>query len=491
MTRNRLRWAVALIGALATGATGVVSITSAAVGDPQPPVELGTGASSNALVPLMAASGERGPGTNVSQTGNDPKHFWVDGFDRTTDTVTWTVHVPTRTDYHARLLVNGTEGRAFELASADDRVVFEASLNGWDVVDVSALSVPAGDSQLVLRPLADGPAASIKSVELFPAKHWNRLQERVARFKAAAEPTRDRFARSGWGLMFQYGPWSYPPTGPNPAMEDHVNGFDVNEFGDMVEDTGASYVIWSVSWWTYQLAAPSSAVDAIVGNQDRTAQRDLIGQIATDLKARGIMFFLYYHTGQDSHLGYNSTDFWSAQQWPDEFDQTGSGDRSLFFANWKAIIAELGERYGRKLDGWFFDDGLVYYPADFEELGAAARAGNRQRLVSINPWVQPRLTDFQDVSFGESCVTGAPIGGNGMIPDGQQKGLLEHCMSRMEQDWGVHDPNTQINTQRNAAALACEIHRGEASQRTSLVEPDDVVSGRAQQRVPRCPARHA
>lgn len=34
-----------------------------------------------------------------------------------------------------------------------------------------------------------------------------------------------------------------------------------------------------------------------------------------------------------------------------------------------------------------------------------------------------------------------------MFIDGPQKGILQQAMFMMEQDWGVHAPNTPINTQ--------------------------------------------
>ena len=110
--------------------------------------------------------------------------------------------------------------------------------------------------------------------------------------------------------MFQYGSWCYPPTGPKKSMEAQANDFDVPAFVNMVKSTGASYVIWSLTWWAYDMFAPITSVDAIVGHSNLTTTRDLIGEIANALDAEGIAFFLYYHLGQDSHVGYNSTDWW-------------------------------------------------------------------------------------------------------------------------------------------------------------------------------------
>ncbi|WP_309616908.1 hypothetical protein, partial [Salinibacterium sp.] len=185
-----------------------------------------------------------------------------------------------------------------------------------------------------------------------------------------------------------------------------------------------------------------------------------IGALADAFHARGIMFMLDYHVGQDEHLGYNSTDFWQAQQWPSSFSSTATGDRSTMFTNWQSIVSEIGNRYGSRLGGWFFDDGLIYYPANFEQLGATARAGNPARLVSWNSWIAPGYTQFQDVVFGEErCLGGTPTGTaatgrNGVMTAGKHAGELEHFMERLEQDWGVNEQNQSIATQLTAQQLA-------------------------------------
>jgi hypothetical protein len=103
------------------------------------------------------------------------------------------------------------------------------------------------------------------------------------------------------------------------------------------------------------------------------------------------------------------------------------------------------------LDGIFFDDGMIYYPAPFEKLEGIARTGNPSRIVSWNSWVMPRFTDFQDVYFGEGshgeAGTGsAAAGGNGVFVSGPQQGLLQHGMFTVENwgDWGIHQQGQQI-----------------------------------------------
>ena len=112
----------------------------------------------------------------------------------------------------------------------------------------------------------------------------------------------------------------------------------------------------------------------------------------------------------------------------------------------------MGARYGTNLDGWFFDDACNFYPAPFERLGAAARVGYPDRLISWNAWVAARYTEFQDVwmgegSHGEAQFGNSPAGGNGVFTDGPQKGLIGQGMFTLGNDWGIHKANQAIPTQ--------------------------------------------
>ena len=104
----------------------------------------------------------------------------------------------------------------------------------------------------------------------------------------------------------------------------------------------------------------------------------------------------------------------------------------------------MGNRYGKGLAGWYFDDACVYYPLnpDFRRLTLAAKAGNPDRVVCYNPWVLPRSTDFQDYLCGEGydflkLWDGLPADGTGIYASGPYKGLQAHTNFVLERSW-VH-----------------------------------------------------
>ncbi len=89
------------------------------------------------------------------------------------------------------------------------------------------------------------------------------------------------------------------------------------------------------------------------------------------------------------------------------------------------------------------------YPKPYELIGRQLKAGNPDRIISINDWVRPRLTEFQDYEFGEGFTglnngaghrypSGPERGGDGIYRQGRHKGLQAHgCFVLDGPDWGV------------------------------------------------------
>jgi hypothetical protein len=323
----------------------------------------------------------------------------------------------------------------------------------WDRVDVGTVMLPAGASTITLTRNTQLADVYVKSLELVQESALAARNTRIA--NARANTT--WFSDCPYGLMFQYGSWGFPNNvGTAKSLNQQAADFNVAQFVSMVQNTGASYVVWSISWWGFHVDAPINEINSIVtaaggpANPGLTSNVDLIGNIAAALKAVGIRFMLYYHTGDED------TGWWPYQSFPTSFSANGSGDRSTFFAHWRTVVEAIGNRYGTNLDGFFFDDGIIYYPAPFEALEASARAGNPNRLISWNNSTLqlPRLTDFQDVFFGERgpnytnkggiSLGSSPVGGDGVYTAGPQVGLLQHGMFTLDTDWGIHSQNQKI-----------------------------------------------
>src|ERR1700733_2563180 len=396
-----------LLPAVRAGSAFAASVIPQSGADP---VVINQAATTDNVTVLMATAAQHLSDMQVVG-GDSRKNFYVDNFLTSSDYLAWTVSVTAGDTYQVTALVNTSAGEQLTVAiqGTSSSSTFTAPA-GWNRVSAGTLTLPTGTSTILL-------------------------------------------SEAGYGLMFQYGSWGFPNNvGPAKSLNQQAADFNVPAFVDMVSATGAGYVIWSISWWGYHLDAPLSSPDSIVtaeggpASPGLTATRDPIGAIASACQAAGIRFLMYYHTGDEDSA------WWPYQDWPATFATNGNGARSTFCNNWSKVVSEIGTRYGTNLDGFFFDDGMVlYYPAAYEQLHAAARSGNHSRLVSWNNWILPRVTDFQDVWFGEgsagqSQAGSAAPGGNGVFTGGPYQGLLQHGMFTMDGDWGVHTQNTKIST---------------------------------------------
>jgi hypothetical protein len=439
------------------------------------PIVLRPGAPIDDVQVLMATAAARSADITVFAP-DTRKNFYIQNFQSGTDYLKWTVAAPAAATYRVFALVNAAQGQQFKVLATGSPSVSKpataetpasigtaatlswgagkgtvplvgpsfatfAATGNWDKIAVGAITLPAGTSTITLtRTGTLANDAQVKSLELIRESDYRDYMRRV---DDARGDTR-WLASAKYGLFFQYGSWGFPNNvGLAKSLNQQAADFDVPAFVRMVKDTGASYVIWSFSWWNFKPDMRNHALDHVMG-EEYTSQRNLIAEVASSLRKEGIRFVLYYHTGDED------SGWWPKQSFPASFSTTGTGDRSTFLKNWASVVADIGETLGKNLDAFFFDDGLIYYPAPFEKMEKVARSGNPRRLISWNSWVLPRYTDFQDVYFGEGS-TGTPmtgsagVGRNGIFTSGPQQGLLQHGMFQLESgDWGIHTQHQQV-----------------------------------------------
>jgi hypothetical protein len=295
-----------------------------------------------------------------------------------------------------------------------------------------SLYLPSGDSEITIRAHAPAGTAfdlALYSLELTAPDAKKTLASRAAKLRSSTKWMQD----TKYGLMFTWTAATFPQHGPNKPYADQVRDFDVNRFADMVAGTGAGFIVFATSWSTYYFPAPIETWEKLVPGH--TTKRDLIADLADALNARGIKLMIYYHAGRADK------DFWSG-------DGIRKMSKDLYFKEWEDQIREIGLRYGDKLAGFWFDDGLTfYYPlqAPWEEMTKAVKAGNPDRVVGYNSWIFPKATDFQDYACGEGGFVDRlpdvdselPDGGSGIFIGGPQKGLQATLTTTNEPgDWG-------------------------------------------------------
>lgn len=352
----------------------------------------------------------------------------------------WDLDVDRAGAYELRALIRGEQPYTLSVSTTDGAVQADVDDTGWQRAALGRIDLRSGKQ--TLRLTSDSPAFDLSALELVRPAAWQTIQRQAQELRS--QP--DWFKESGYGLMFQWTNRSTPPSGPNKPWPTKIRDFNLDRFVDLVEESGAAYVIWSITWGEQYISAPIRALDDILPG--RTTERDLLGEMAERLAQRNVKLIFYYHYGYDC---YHSKD-------PAWMRASGAGDpdRTAFYKNWQAIIGEVGERYGDKLAGWFLDGGQRYYDCHFDntpntgmttapfyDLTRTAKLGNPQRIVSYNPWILPSLTPFEDYLAGEGFRTFEGLN-DGQFPNGPYAGLQAHSAFPLEKRWGHIDPDTRI-----------------------------------------------
>jgi Alpha-L-fucosidase len=223
-----------------------------------------------------------------------------------------------------------------------------------------------------------------------------------------------RQAKSDWFAACQFGistHWTAQsqPVGKDDWLpfEEAVNHFDAKRYVQQAAEAGAQYIIFTSCHALQMLPAPCAAIDRVAPG--RTTRRDLVGDLADACHARGMHFILYYNHscnhGDDPAweyaVGYHAP------------------DKARLARNLLAIVRELAERYGSRVDGWWFDSCFSLDPRGvydsvttdlngfqfpWEDFVAAAKAGHEQRLVSLSSGMLTHYlySSHQDYEGGEA-----------------------------------------------------------------------------------------
>ncbi len=233
-------------------------------------------------------------------------------------------------------------------------------------------------------------------------------------------------------IWYTWGEWGANADGSHAVWPGSYAGLNIPDIVKRVKDAGATTLVWALSWDSYYIAAPIASVDDVMSG--RTSTTDYLGQLLDEAQDQGIRVMFYYHLGH----GNNPNLDW----WNNFWTVPGGNDarKEAPMNKWINIITEIGNRYGSKLAGWYFDDGVVYYPSPFRMLTEAARAGNADRMVSFNSFTMPRFTDYEDFYFGEAYGNAGTATNilNGLFTSGPHKGEQATQNFPTESgDWGV------------------------------------------------------
>lgn len=223
----------------------------------------------------------------------------------------------------------------------------------------------------------------------------------------------DWLAACTLGIGVHWTAQTVPSQGPVHKFTDAVDRFRLREFLDSVETSGAEYVIFTVTHALQMLPCPHPIVDGILAG--RTAERDLLGEIAQGLAARGKKLIVYYN--HSCNQG-NDPDWECAVGYHDQ-------PKDRLAENLCSIVRWMGERYGDLIRAWWFDSSYSLDPRGphnsvttdmrgfqfpWEKMTVAAKAGHVGRLVTYNAGISSRFlySEHQDYWAGELMDLNVP-----------------------------------------------------------------------------------
>ncbi|MFB3779318.1 MAG: hypothetical protein ACE141_17000 [Bryobacteraceae bacterium] len=247
-----------------------------------------------------------------------------------------------------------------------------------------------------------------------------------------------------WGVMTHYlADWMARVHNLQMSVEEWnrlVDGFDVEGLANQLESVGAGYYLITIGQNSGYYLAPNATYDRLVGTKpSKCSRRDLVADLYEPLNKRGIKLMVYLPSGAPAGDAGART----ALQW-----RNGPYPNREFQLNWEQVIREWGERWGKKVAGWWFDG--CYFPnsmyrspdpPNFASFAAAARAGNPDRALAFNPGVVYRIlsvTPHEDFTAGEIDQPDRVTIRRSV--DGKVDGVQVHMLSFLGKTWGMGEP---------------------------------------------------
>lgn len=250
--------------------------------------------------------------------------------------------------------------------------------------------------------------------------------------------------RYAWGVMTHYlADWQARTHKLEMSVDQWnkmVDGFDAEGMAKRLEQVGAGHYQLSIGQNSGYYLSPNPAYDKIVGIEpSKCAHRDLVADFYEPLHRRDIKLMVYLPSGAPGQ-DHAAT---AALEW-----QNGPYPNKNFQRKWEQVIAEWSRRWGKKVEGWWFDgcyfSNSMYRSAEapnFASFAAAARAGNPESAVAFNPGVIYRIISVspdEDYTAGE--IDKPEQATVRRATEGRIDGTQVHMLSFLGTTWGMGTP---------------------------------------------------
>lgn len=208
--------------------------------------------------------------------------------------------------------------------------------------------------------------------------------------------------------------------------------FDVNKFSDTVKKTGADYVVFTLGQNKGVYLFESAHFKKICPEKIDVGN-DFLDSLVNELTSNGIkvLFYIPFRAPKN-----------------DKYIFDCLGDRherlpttTVFINNWSEIIAEVSERYGDKLSGWWLDGAYNVTEIDdvyWEKLCSALNKKSIDRYVAFNPG-EGVGNLYKKISYCQNIMAGEMNSIPSLPPIKDQVDLKLHILTRISDGWGKRE----------------------------------------------------
>lgn len=363
-------------------------------------------------------------------------------------TVEWKINVRAAGSYKINwiysLKSDSLNGRKVELAFGKTMLDFNltptygafGSGTYEKIFMTDVIRLQSGDQLLTLKTKATTGITNtldLRGIELIPVAARSVIQSDSANAKRSRAST-DWLVTSRYGVMFHWTSKNISKDGTIKPFEQAVNDFDLGRFVDMVETTGAGYVIFTIGHAEAYCPAPLKSWEQY--HPAHTTKRDLIAEMADALALKNIKLICYLPTHVIAKY----------KKVPEkEFTKIN-----------KDILTEMGLRYGKKIAGYWFDGWYQcfeeYPDFSFKEFFNACKKGNPDRIIALNSWIYPQVTEWQEYWAGETASP-VELPAEGTVKQGPVKELRYQALLIMEPYW-VQEKTEMPDPRFNAEQLS-------------------------------------
>ena len=343
--------------------------------------------------------------------------------------IEWTIQVTAAGAYEVRLchgVKSATNGNRVSIASGNSTLSYKLmpTQGVWGtgsferILLKDTLKLEAGNQQMSLTIAGiakEDPAMDFRCLELIPVAAKLSIEaDRIEALRSRANS--DWLAKAGYGLMFHWTSQSVNKDGTQKSYTEAVDDFDLKAFVKMVKSTGAGYVLFTIGHAKPFCPAPLKSWEKY--HPGHTTKRDLIAEMADALNIEGIKLMCYFPTHVVAKY---------KKVTEKEFSEINN-----------EVITEFGQRYGKKVAGYWFDGWyqcFEEYPnVSFPDFFKACKAGDPDRIIALNAWIYPAVTEWQEFWAGETASP-VELPKNGTLERGPGEGLRYQSLLIMEPYW--------------------------------------------------------